>query len=102
MLISRIKEIAITGVQHSTGDINLGLIAIINGLGDYNGYCILQEGIRVNGILYKWNKIKSWKFENNTKNKILLELDKRNIKFNIHEKYNERVEELLNEHIVQS
>ncbi|WP_445330217.1 DUF5673 domain-containing protein [Tepidibacter sp. Z1-5] len=32
--------------------------------------------MRVNGILYKWNEIKSWKFEDNKNNKILFELDK--------------------------
>lgn len=83
-------------------DLSLGLMFISLGIKSYKGYYISKKGVVIDSVLYEWDKIKSWKFEDKGMNKILLELDEKNIDFIVYEEYNGKVAELLNQYIVQN
>lgn len=83
-------------------DLSLGLMFISLGVKSYKGYYISKKGVVIDSVLYEWDKIRSWEFENSGMNKISLKLDEKNIDFIVYEEYNEKVEELLNKYIVQN
>lgn len=87
---------------HGIRDLSLGLMFISVGVKSYKGYYISKKGVVIDSVLYEWDKIKSWKFQDSGMNKILLELDEKNIDFIVYEEYNEKVEALLNKYIAQN
>lgn len=99
IIILSIDDIFRMNLKDGMRDIFCGLTGINMSLWKNNNEYISKQGIRINGILYKWVNIKGWEFNSSLMNEVLLKLDEKNISFVIHENYNSEVEQLLNKYI---
>lgn len=102
LLVYSLVELAFGDFNEGMSTLNTGIMGITIALGGNSRYCICGDGVVLDDILYKWNDIKSWKFEDSLINEVLLELDDKDIKFVVYEEDNENIEKLLNRYIVRN
>lgn len=99
LLVYSVVELASGDFNEGMSTLNSGIVVMTLALGGNSRYCICEDGVILDDILYKWYDIKSWRFEDNLMNEVSLELDDKDIKFVAYEEYNEDIEKLLNKYI---
>ncbi|WP_099191291.1 hypothetical protein [Tepidibacter mesophilus] len=102
VLIISIVELVCGEFNEGVSSLSTAIIVMTGALGGNSRYCISEKGVILDHKLYRWNAIKSWRFEDSLMNEVVLELDDSEIKFVAHQEYreyNEYLESLLNKYI---